>query len=200
VSYPASSDVADPSKGYTFSPSILSTLGRISPVFVAPDLKMPNVQQYNLTIDRQLPGKISMSVGYNRSRGIGRLQNAITNRARFPFTDPITGILYDKIDPDLGNTNPAPGFISSAQPRTANRRPDPRYGSVFYINNGAWSYYNALRVEVKKRSSKGLQWALSYAFSKTIDTGSDVTQGNTMAEFDSARSLRGLSDFDQRHR
>jgi hypothetical protein len=41
---------------------------------------------------------------------------------------------------------------------------------------------------------------VNYAWSKTIDTGTDVTQGNTLTEFDSAASLRGLSDLHQAHR
>jgi hypothetical protein len=55
-------------------------------------------------------------------------------------------------------------------------------------------------VEVKRRWNNSFHWSAAYAWSKTIDTGSDVTAGNTLTEFDSARSLRGLSDFDQRHR
>ena len=51
------------------------------------------------------------------------------NRARFPFLGS-NGILYDKIDPNLGNTNPAPGFISLAQNRSNLRRPDARYANV----------------------------------------------------------------------
>ncbi|HET8546942.1 MAG TPA: carboxypeptidase regulatory-like domain-containing protein [Bryobacteraceae bacterium] len=196
--FEATYNVSDPTGGFTFDPN--GNYGRITIAQVAPDLRMPAVQQYNLTTDRQLPGAVTISVSYNRTRAIGLLQNAVLNRARFPFTDPATGITWNKVDPDLGNTTPAPGFISQAQPRTNSRRPDPRYGTVYYIHNGAWSYYNGMRLEVRKRYSKGVQASLAYAFSKTIDTGSDVTQGNTLTEFGSARSLRGLSDFDQRHR
>lgn len=194
-------NVADPSGGFRYTPNAPNfDPGRIDIARVAPDLGMPTIHQYNLTIDRQIGRLHTVSVGYNRTRGIGLIQNAILNRARFPIMSPNNGILYDRVDPNLGNTAPAPGFISQAQPRTALRRPDVRYGAVTYINNGSWSYYNALRVEVKRRWQNGFHWSLAYAFSKTIDTGSDYTQGSAIAEFDSARSLRGLSDFDQRHR
>lgn len=197
--YNASFNVANPDEGFTYTPGDYNP-GRISVAQVAPDLRMPAVQQYHLTIDRQMAKDYALSIGYNRTRGIGLMQNASLNRARFPITDPVTGILYDKIDPDPGNTNPAPGFISVAQPRTNNRRPDPRYLGVTYIHNGSWSYYNALRIEIKKRYSRGLHWQLAYTYGKTIDTGSDVTAGVTVSEFDGARSNRGLSDFDQRQR
>jgi hypothetical protein len=41
---------------------------------------------------------------------------------------------------------------------------------------------------------------VSYSFSKSVDTGSDVTAGTPLTEDGSALSNRGLSDFDQRHR
>ncbi|MBI4877064.1 MAG: TonB-dependent receptor [Acidobacteria bacterium] len=191
-------NTADPTGGFTYTPGF--NPGRISIAQVDPGLVMPNVQQYHLTVDRQLPGKTSVSLGYNRTRGIGLLQNEITNRARFPFVSPVSGVLYDKIDPDLGSTNPAPGYISTAQPRTNDRRPDARYSNVVFIRNGAWSYFNALRADVKRRFSRGLHWQVAYTFGKTMDTGSDVTQGSPITENGSSRSLRGLSDFYQKHR
>jgi hypothetical protein len=191
-------NVADPTGGFVYTPGF--NPGRISIAQVDPGLGMPNIQQFHLTLERQLPGKVSVSLGYNRTRGVGLLQNEVTNRARFPFLSPVNGILYDKVDADLGNTNPAPGYISAAQTRVNERRPDTRYSGITYIRNGAWSYFNALRAELKKRYSRGLHWQVAYTFGKTMDTGSDVTAGSPIAENGSSRSLRGLSDFHQAHR
>jgi hypothetical protein len=196
--YDPTFNTADPSNGYVYSVESFNPSG-LSIARVAPDLGMPTIQQFNFTVDRVVSKDILVSVGYTRTRGIGLLLNGVQNRARFPF-QAANGILYDKIDPNLGNTNPAPGFISIAQPRTNLRRPDQRYTNIFYIHNGAWSYYNAMRVSVRQRYRKGLHWMVNYAWSKTIDTGTDVTQGNTLTEFDSAASLRGLSDLHQAHR
>ena len=197
-SYDATFNTNDPSDGYVYSAETFNPPG-ISIAKIAPDLGMPNIQQYNLTLDRVVTQDIVVSLGFTRTRGIGLLLNGVQNRARFPFMGP-NGILYDKIDPNLGNTAPAPGFISIAQPRTNLRRPDARYANVFYIHNAAWSYYNAMRLSVRQRYKKGLHWMVNYSWSKTIDTGTDVTQGNTLTEFDSAASLRGLSDLHQAHR
>ncbi len=196
--YDPTFNTADPSNGYVYSVESFNPSG-LSIARVAPDLGMPTIQQFNFTVDRVVSKDILVSVGYTRTRGIGLLLNGVQNRARFPF-QAANGVLYDKIDPNLGNTNPAPGFISIAQPRTNLRRPDQRYTNIFYIHNGAWSYYNAMRVSVRQRYRKGLHWMVNYAWSKTIDTGTDVTQGNTLTEFDSAASLRGLSDLHQAHR
>ncbi len=197
--YEASFNTSDPSNGYVFVPGSFNP-GRISGSRIDPGLKPPETQQMHFTIDRQLSNNMTFSIGFTRTRGIGLLQNQITNRARFPFLSPQDDVLYDKIDPDLGNTNPLPGYISLAQPRTNQRRPNLNYTTIYIIGNQSWSYYNALRVEVKKRFSKGLLWQASYSFSKSIDTGSDVTAGSALTESGSARSVRGLSDFDQRHR
>ena len=179
-SFNASFNVAQPWGDYQFAPGNFDP-GRISSVKVDPGLRMPEVLQFHFTVDRQLPGSISVSAGYNRTRGIGLLQNQSFNRARFPFTDPLTGILYDKIDPNLNNTNPEPGYISIAQPRTNQRRPDPKYTSIVLIRNGGWTYYDALRLSVAKRFSHNMHWQLNYSFGKTIDTGSDVTAGSPVA-------------------
>jgi hypothetical protein len=196
--YTATFETADPSGGYTYNPSF--NPGRITMIQIDPGLGMPTIQQYHFTIDRQLPGNMALSVGYTRTRGIGLLQNQINNRARFPFLSPVNGIMYDKIDPNLANTAPAPGFISAAQPRLNERRPDVRYTQVYTISNNSWSYYNAFRLTLTKRFSNNLSWTVAYTFGKSIDTGSDVSAGTTITEFGAPASNRGLSDFDQRHR
>ncbi len=191
-------DVADPTidpatrQPFVYNPNF--NPGRIDILSVDPGLRLPSIHQYNFTVERQLGKQHTVSIGYNRTRGIGLLQNQVLNRARFPFNG------FTQIDPNLGNTNPAPGFISEAQPRVVQRRPDARYNNVTHISNSSWSYYNAMRVEIKRRYSAGFHWQVSYAWSKTIDTGSDYTAGSAISEFDGPRTFRGLSDFDQRHR
>ncbi|MCU0247907.1 MAG: hypothetical protein MUC42_15155, partial [Bryobacter sp.] len=54
--------------------------------------------------------------------------------------------------------------------------------------------------EVRKRYSKGLLWQIAYTFGRSIDTGSDITAGNPITEYDGPISNRGLSDFHQQHR
>jgi hypothetical protein len=200
-SFNANYSTADPSEGFEWTPDRPNfNPGRIDIARVDPGLRMPNIQQYHFTVERQLPGLIAVSIGFNRTRGIGLLQNQYLNRAVFPILSPIDGVLYDKVDPNLGNTTPALGFISAAQPRVNQRRPDARYNNIIVFSNNTWSYYNALRVEIKKRYSKGLHWQVAYTFGRTIDTGTDVSAGVTITEQAGPRSNRGLSDLHQKHR
>ncbi len=195
--------VADPTEGFEFVPGLPP--GRISILQVEPAFHLPYSQQANFTIERQLPGRLAASAGYSWVRGIGSVFYQWINRARFPIVSPVNGLLYDRVDPDLGNTNPQPGFISAAQPRTDLRRPDTRYTSLLIASNAGWSYYNALILKLNKRFSRGFAFHSFYTFSKTIDAGSEATStgddtnaGTT--EFESARSLRGLSAFHAAHR
>lgn len=195
--------VADPTEGFVFRPGFPT--GRISLLQVDPNLGMPYTQQWNFTIERQLGWRTALSLGYNGTRGVGLLFYQWTNRARFPTLSPENGVLYDKVDPNLANTNPAPGFISISQPRTNQRRPDTRYTNLLIASNGSWTHYHALNVRLNKRLSHGVHFLSTYTWSKAIDTGSEATSSGsdanaTMSEIDAARSLRGLSSFHAAHR
>jgi hypothetical protein len=98
------------------------------------------------------------------------------------------------------------GYISSAQPRANERRPDPTLTRFVNLQNFTWSYYHAMTVKGTKRLSKGLSFTLAYTFSKTMDTGSEATftgvdtNAPSSKNGGAARSLRGLSSFHAAHR
>lgn len=203
---------ADPTGGFVFVPGVMPTV-RYNPTVVDPGLSMPYTEQWNLTWERQLPKKMSLSVSYTGNRGIGLLFYDSVNRAEFPIQAPNDprvstlnrGVLMNCIDPNPSNTNPAAGCISLAQPRTTDRRPDARYGGYLRIFNGAWSYYNGMQLTLAKKYSSGLAFSGNYTLSKAIDTGSEMTytgldSGSSSNTKNSAWAMRGLSLFHQYHR
>jgi hypothetical protein len=205
--------VASPFGDYVFTPGFPNAQVALSTI--DPGLRMPYTEQWNLTIERQLPKNSALSISYIGNRGIGFLQYQVLNRAQFPVVSSVPvsfpgqnfpGVLFDKIDPNLFNTNPAAGFISLSQPRTAARRQDGRFSSILNASNDAWSYYNSLQTTFTKRLSHNLAFTAGYSWSKNIDTGSEATfvgAGDTntaISERDSARAMRGLSRLDQPHR
>ncbi|MBI1897013.1 MAG: TonB-dependent receptor, partial [Acidobacteria bacterium] len=204
--------VANPLGSFRFTPGPPAT--QVTLALVDPGLHMPYTTQWNLTLERALPWQSGLSISYVGNRGIGFIQYHVQNRAQFPATSTVpypgalsfTGVTFDKIDANLFNANPAPGFISISQQRINQRRPDGRYGAIFYVSNNAWSYYNALQVQWNKRLSDGLSFQASYAWSKNIDTGSEATfvgSGDTnflISEKAGPRGNRGLSRLDQPHR
>jgi len=205
--------VANPLGTFRFVPGPPTT--QVALAFVDPSLRMPYTHQWNFTIERALPWSSGLSLSYIGNRGIGFIQYNAQNRAAFPATSTVPasyagqnfpGVRFDRIDPDLFNPNPAPGFISLSQARVNQRRPDGRYGSIFYTTNGAWSYYNALQAVFQKRLSNGLSFQAGYTWSKNIDTGSEATfvgTGDTnflISETAGARGNRGPSRLDQPQR
>ncbi|HYP07477.1 MAG TPA: carboxypeptidase regulatory-like domain-containing protein [Bryobacteraceae bacterium] len=174
--------VANPLGGYVFQPG--PPTGQVTLVAPDPGLHNPYTQQWNLTFERAMPLQSGLSISYIGNRGIGFIQYDARNRAQLPVTSTVplsyagtnfTGVLFDRVDANLFNTNPAPGFISLSQPRTNARRSDGRYGAIFGISNNAWSYYNALQAVWVKRLTHGFSGQLAYTWSKNIDTGSEAT-------------------------
>lgn len=98
------------------------------------------------------------------------------------------------------------GYISIAQPRINERRPDPNFSRNSNVKNFGWSYYHAAVVKLSKRYSNGISFNMFYTWSKTIDTGSEATftvvDTNVPAgkKGGAAASLRGLSAFHAAHR
>jgi hypothetical protein len=67
---------------------------------------------------------------------------------------------------------------------------NPNFGSVFFLQNGLTSDYDALQVQFQRRLSHGLQALASYTWSHSIDYGSY----NFIVPYE-----RADSDFDVRH-
>ncbi len=206
--------VVDPTGGYVFKPGPPTT--QVSLTAIDPNLSMPYTEQWNFTVERQLPWNAAFQASYVGNRGIGLLFYNQPNRAQFPFTStqPATysgagnfpGVTFDKVDPNLFNANPAPGFISLQQPRTQARRLDGRYGGILEVSNASWSYYNAMQLQYVQRSRAGMTLQAGYTWSSNIDTGSEATfvgsgdHNATVSELESARSMRGPSRLSQPHR
>ncbi len=187
---------------------------RTSLAIIDPDLEMPWTQQWNVTLERQFPWSLALSIGYNGNRGMGLLFYDWANRAEFPATAPnhpfvpaaFRGVTFNCVDPNPFNTNPPPGCISASQPRINERRPDPRWSNVLTSSNGSFSWYHGMQVTATKRLSHGLSFLASYTWSKAIDEGSEATfvgPGDINAAISrrlGGRSMRGPSRFDTRHR
>jgi len=111
---PCPTQVADPTCGFTFTPGqdsrtagfvnangVKDIGGRSLATILTPDpkMQMPYVQQWNLTLERQLPGNLALQVGYNGNRGIGLpFFDTAVNAAQFPFASPSVSV-------DIGGGN-----------------------------------------------------------------------------------------------
>jgi hypothetical protein len=165
---------------------------------------MPYTQQWNLTLERQMPFASAFRISYTGNRGIGLLKYALDN---LPVHDPVNGVLVANHPNNPANlrgqiirpaadiqcagttgTTAAPftalcpvvvpigAFEYSFRvPRTNERRPNGLYGTNVAVANAAWSYYHGMQAEWTKRLSRNLNFQAAYTWSKAIDTTSEAT-------------------------
>ena len=134
-----------------------------------PNNKIPYAIEYNLGVQQQLAGNMSLKVDYVGSLG------------RHGYIVPEANVAL----------TPGPGPISA-------REPFPQYGGPFSFEwNEMPSAYDAMQVELKKQMSAGLYFMASYTFSKSMDWQSDP-YNNTEENFYNLNKDWGVSDFNRK--
>jgi len=156
------------------------------------DLQPSYIMQYNLSVQRALPGNWEVTLGYAGSHGLHLIRIADANLA--PFTISASG---------------RTGFIGTTKdPKTGLNtccRRNATFGGVTQRETDAQSFYNALQAGVSKRLSHGLRAQLSYTFSRSIDESSGINSqdfDNTTQysiNFFDRKADRGLSSFSVKH-
>jgi hypothetical protein len=165
-------NIADPFRGAT-APLVIGTQN------INPNFREGYNQQWNLTIQRQLPGGIAVDAGYVGSKGTK-----------------LSELLFYNV--------PTPGPTATIQAR----RPFPAWGTALSLDSYVTSNYNSLQVKAQKRYARGLSFLTAYTWSKSIDLSSERGGGDRGGGFDpgggNVRDLRGysraLSGFDARQR
>lgn len=153
---------------------------RLSPDYYQKDHEQGYSQQFNLTVQRELPGDLMAEAAY-----VGNLGH------KLPM-------------PDI-NMNMVP-LVNGRGPATQDQRmrPFPQYGNVSQRSpSRANSTYHALNVKVEKRYSHGMNFLTNYTWSKFIDNSSDRNTLGSPAGFQhlELRYLdKALAGSDMRHR
>ena len=142
---------------YTTIADLLRAPARLSPagVFaIQRDFSPPTVYNWSFGIQQNLGWGTVLDTAYVGNRGRHLLQrrslNAVPYGARF---------LPSSMDPTTGNTALPDNFL----------RPNPGYADIQYIEMASTSNYNALQTQVNKRFSKGLQFGVSWTWSKLMN-------------------------------
>lgn len=141
----------------------------------SPDLRSPYAQHWHLTVQRRLPFQLLAELGYVGSNGV-----------KFPG--------YREVNPAI----PGPG---ASLANTQARRLHKDFNLVRPTFGDFNSNYNAFQARLEKRYSSGLQFLVSYTFSKAIDFQSSVNLGDPRPQDAFSMSdVRGLAIFDTRSR
>jgi hypothetical protein len=141
----------------------------------------PYAEQYTFNVDRELPGKLHVQVGYVGNRGL-KLQQSREGGIDFNQL-PVSALALGSRLNDLV-ANPfygivARGTLAAAQVSRAQMlRTYPQFTSVQPLfMTGGKTKYDALQTQFEKRMSFGLELKVNYVFSKTFD--SNVTHQNS---------------------
>ena len=177
---------------YTVTPSTITPINRLSdglPAAVATDpsnptgtltpvaldLRTPYVEQFNLTLQRQLPldlvGTLGWVAALGRDQPIG-----------MPVNQPLPG---------LGSLQPRRPYVSSF----------PNVSNI--SESGAWgsSNYNGLQTSLERRFQKGFSALVSYTWSHVLDNFAGTIGGTSALRLSNNRSIEyGNSPYDVRQR
>ncbi len=184
------------------------------------DIRQPQLGQWNLNVQRELPGGITFEAAYAGAAGIGLLSGATDINQLSPAAIAIAGKIVN--GSPLGNLTVANPFLTlPADQRPAATsilgrstvtvaqllRPYPQFGNVLsYSQNEAHSSYHSLQLTASRRLSDGLTFSAAYAFSKSIDDLTSMSLNNQTIQvqyyqdYHNRRADKSLSNFDVTHR
>jgi len=137
---------------------------------IDPALKIPYIQQWNLSFQRLLVGTQQFTVSYIGTKGTGLLPGAEQN----------AGVNFNQAVPGDGTVNL--------------RRRWPNYGSVSIYQSRGNSTYHSMQVTLVKRWANSMHYQLGYTWAHLIDN-----RDMTLVPITDMRGARGNGDTDVRH-
>src|SRR5215469_1030330 len=146
------------------------------PFTMARSLVNPYTQQWNLNVQRELPGKFILTAAYVGTRGLKLFASQDYNGA--VGTDPVTG-----------------NYI----------RINPNFNEIVVRTNAGSSWYNAGQIELERSFKTDFLMRASYTYSHFLDDSSEpvtiITGGSGFSQdLESQKSDWGNSAYDRRHR
>ena len=156
--------------GFSSTPSPTGSVSTI-----ASNLRNPLTHQWNLDIQRELPGNFILTAAYVGTRGERLFVNQDFN-------------------PGTGQFDANGNLI----------RVNPNLGPILVRTNGGDSIYHAGQLTLDRKFSRGLLLRGAYTYSKFIDDTSEVFVTSGLSSFAqnvfNQGADRGLSAYDRRHR
>jgi len=167
------------------------------------------VDEWGLTVQRQLASDLSLTVGYVGSHGLHLITRGDDgNMAGAPGSPQQASVTpYGYLFPCF-QTSPAPGVNTCQTGKTTtgmSNKLNPTMGVIRYIYWNASSNYNGLNVNLDKKFSHNLQFQVAYTFSKSLDDTSQTIAGDTFGNGINSpwwwlpQAFYGPSDFNVHH-
>ncbi|MFZ0820407.1 MAG: TonB-dependent receptor, partial [Candidatus Acidiferrales bacterium] len=206
--------------GVPLYPNILpafSPAGSKNIVYFAPDSRLPQIDQFDLAIEREIANNTVVSISYIGS--IGRFLPLAQDTNFFaPTMETFTiagsaplNLLQGPSLPLAGTTFSVPvyrGIVVGTCTVTpgscfVQARPNTNFNQMTQISTIVRSYYHGLALQFNRRMTHGLQIQSSYTFSKALDDdqiSSATLSGNTPQGPANILGDYGPSNFDLRQK
>jgi hypothetical protein len=165
-------------------------------------LQQPHMLQYNLSIERQLPFDMALTLTYAGSRGINLMQT-VEGNPTIPQWVPLNGAC---VAPPAGQavdlTSETDGSATACW--SGNElRINPSWNDVELKTTGANSFYNSMQVGLTKRLSRGLQFQSAFTWGRIVSDSASLASVDTNgASYQAGQNPinpitdRGLAPFD----
>jgi hypothetical protein len=163
---------------------------------MTPNFVNPRAHEGEVTLERQLPGRMTLSATYLLTRGLHLPSSYDANVA--PAT---TTRSYDVLATPTGGAT-----VLTATVPFYTSRIDPNSGLILNQYSVVNSWYNGLVISLNKPISHDIQMLFNYTFSKALDDGQTAGTNGTFFGTDDVLDPYNLhkdysySDLDQRHR
>jgi hypothetical protein len=196
------------------------TVNNEPPAIIETQVRWPYVQQWNLDVQRELPGHFVASVSYVGSKGTHLTDTRDLNQVHsLPLSQnpykPGEAIGPNDCTPDASGNFFTPSGVQITGQALVNlniacgsdanpSRPFFGFGTLELLETQANSHYNALQASLR-RSVGSLELNVAYTYSHSIDDSSDrldSTASNGIFGFLDSYNIAGnkaSSNFDQRH-
>jgi len=165
------------------------TPGQTSNYYFNPEQPTPKVQDWNLTLEKEILPNTVFRGGYVGNHGSNQMQI-------YSYNDSVPSYIWYET-----TRNPTPtGRYSGVA-----RRPfdNTTYGSLVEYRKSGWSNYHGIQAQVERRYSKGIAFQLSYVMSNALRAGgADGGSGYSSTVPATSSYLPGAvpADYDARNR
>jgi hypothetical protein len=207
LSNPFPSGIVQPANAYL---GPLTGFGQQSIPVRLRDIRPPKIAQWNLNVQRELPGGITVEAAYAGSAGIGLRSGATDINQLPPEAIAIARQFGNLTVPNpflalpVDQRPPATSILGRPTVTVAQLlRPYPQFGNVVsYTENEAHSSYHSFQLTVWRRFGDGLTFSAGYNFSKSIDDLTSMSINNQTIQiqyyqdYHNRRADKSLSNFD----
>lgn len=173
----------------------LSQIGGLQGTFFPPDVRgfdingqVPTTYNYNISIQRSLPGGMVLDVGY-----VGNIGRHLLGRVNLNSLPLGSAWLPQNQDPTAAN----PTYDGRTTKLANLYRPYIGYGEARVNYFGAVSNYNSLQINLTRKFRNGLQFGAAYTWSKALGIANG--DQDDLYPFDIKKGNYGYLDYDVPH-